>query len=372
VVPWRCSPSAQRMTRTILLLSLLSFPARSAFAQAPITAKTTGNCSPVIAGSTNRVTINCSGLSQAKATELVDLMNRILAEHMDLSEVNSRLDQLHGDLSALRTSVDPLANAPAQVQANLKQARLLVTRCTDFFQDWSEKGWTAETAARSNADAQLHSEREQHRATQTIDPALDESQAAEFRTQFAPRLLAINTALHRFVPDAVPIHDVTSPKTVEEGSDYARQVWALALQYQTSRTRAGQAFNSQLVDDATTINRQVGQWSIQAQADAHREALMARQAARRAAQAETLSNAHASLDQQQTKLYLESLEPKLQTLRLAMAPEVPEAAAGDPHYATVTDAASLGRVCKDFYTVAGAYQTQVTEDLKAGRSIKSR
>ena len=103
------------MRQTALLLALLAWNAAMSQSRGGGNTTTSGPCSPVIAGNSNKVTVQCGGLSQEKADQLVDLMNSLLKRNMDLTKVYAGLDKIQATLDADRV-------APEKLKAALESA----------------------------------------------------------------------------------------------------------------------------------------------------------------------------------------------------------------------------------------------------------
>lgn len=66
----------------------------SVFAQIQTgTATTSGACSPAASGNNNVFTINC-GIGEAQGQKMVDILNKILANQLDPTEVMKKLDEI--------------------------------------------------------------------------------------------------------------------------------------------------------------------------------------------------------------------------------------------------------------------------------------
>jgi hypothetical protein len=57
-------------------------------------AETRGSCSPANTGNVGQITINCSGMSKEQAQKMVEIMNKILANQLDPTQVMSKLDEI--------------------------------------------------------------------------------------------------------------------------------------------------------------------------------------------------------------------------------------------------------------------------------------
>ncbi len=56
-------------------------------------AATAGPCSPAVAGNNNTVRIDCK-IDLAQGQKVLDILNKILANQMDLTTVNEKLDEI--------------------------------------------------------------------------------------------------------------------------------------------------------------------------------------------------------------------------------------------------------------------------------------
>ncbi len=65
---------------------------------------TSGSCSPIPVSNSGTITINCFGLTKEKVTELLKIMNKILAGQGDLKVLGDKIDQIlvgvHGIVEA--------------------------------------------------------------------------------------------------------------------------------------------------------------------------------------------------------------------------------------------------------------------------------
>ena len=57
-------------------------------------AETRGSCSPANTGNVGQITINCSGMSKEQAQKMVEILNKILANQLDPTQVMSKLDEI--------------------------------------------------------------------------------------------------------------------------------------------------------------------------------------------------------------------------------------------------------------------------------------
>jgi hypothetical protein len=88
-------------TVTFLFSLLLSLPAIAQQSNS-----TSGQCSPIAPNNSGSVTINCSGLSREQGADLLRIVNRILANQIDLKVFSGKLDEILLTLRKLPTSRD--------------------------------------------------------------------------------------------------------------------------------------------------------------------------------------------------------------------------------------------------------------------------
>lgn len=349
-------------------LPALLIPVLVHVAGAQTGSRTTTNaaCSPIVTGGSSQITINCNGLSPAKATELVSLMNRILAERLDLSVVNTKLDQLHTDIGGLNATLNPFQNAPAPVLALLKQSDVLITQCSNRAMNWIY----AESDARQQA---INSRRlgMNTKATSTSDS--DARHSLEFSRSFAPRLLSLNTQLHKLMPDAPVIIDVPSPISPMQASSYASQVFSLSLRYQRSQRDMGRPADTRLFS-ATNSAFQDSTVFCRSWIDDNQAALLAgkqQNASNLNARQTSLSDLTANIDTREATQYRTDLEPQLINYRNQVTSQMPEFSPS-ADYQAVTSGEQLGRVCSDVASLTVAYKRKVAEDLQKQRQLPAR
>jgi len=68
--------------------------ATSLHAQTSGKADTSGPCSPAVTGNNNEFRITCSGLSKEQGQKILVILNRILANELDLKEVTAKLNEI--------------------------------------------------------------------------------------------------------------------------------------------------------------------------------------------------------------------------------------------------------------------------------------
>jgi hypothetical protein len=64
--------------------------------------ETSGKCSSAVAGNSNRVTINCNGVTQAQGDELLKILNTVLRKQLDPAVVLTKLDEIQTGVSYIK------------------------------------------------------------------------------------------------------------------------------------------------------------------------------------------------------------------------------------------------------------------------------
>jgi hypothetical protein len=77
----------------LVLVMLLAMPCWS---QTTSTGKanTTGPCSPAVTGNNNQFSITCQGIGKEQGQQMLDILNRILANQLDPKAVMAKLDEI--------------------------------------------------------------------------------------------------------------------------------------------------------------------------------------------------------------------------------------------------------------------------------------
>lgn|GEM_PF-4495929 len=89
------------MRFSLVLLILISVPCWSQTTNTG-RAETKGPCSPANTGNNNRFTINCgSGIGKEQGDALLKILNKILNEKLDPTEVMNRLDEIQNDVKKI-------------------------------------------------------------------------------------------------------------------------------------------------------------------------------------------------------------------------------------------------------------------------------
>jgi hypothetical protein len=83
----------------VVCLFAVAFPAFGQNTTGP--AQTNGPCSPATSGNSNTFKIDCAGISKEQGKQMLDILNKILANQLNDQEVNTKLDEL---LKASRAS----------------------------------------------------------------------------------------------------------------------------------------------------------------------------------------------------------------------------------------------------------------------------
>jgi len=108
----------------VILSLLIALPSWSQTAKTG-EAETTGPCSPAVTGSYNQFTINCQGITKRQGEDFLRILNKILKNELDPSEVLKRLDDIQKGIEEIRARTPP---GYASLPDSTKEA--LVTRLT--------------------------------------------------------------------------------------------------------------------------------------------------------------------------------------------------------------------------------------------------
>ena len=100
-------------------------------------ASTRGNCSPALDGNNNQISITCTGLSAQKASDLIKVMNQILARQLDLKQVNDQLAQLHSAVENLSGAINPLDGASSEQVDLWQKAEQVISDCNALGSQWN-------------------------------------------------------------------------------------------------------------------------------------------------------------------------------------------------------------------------------------------
>jgi hypothetical protein len=92
----------ERTVRYVLILSLLI--AAPCWSQTSSTgqAETKGPCSPAVTGSKNTFMINC-GISQKQGQQMLNILNKVLANQLDPEAVMAKLDEIQNDIRHIQS-----------------------------------------------------------------------------------------------------------------------------------------------------------------------------------------------------------------------------------------------------------------------------
>lgn len=344
-----------------------SVSAQTDSSQKVMKSSTGGSCSPIVNGGSSQITINCNGLSAAKAGQLVTLMNRILAERLDLSEVNTKLDQLQsalGDINDTMTNaMDPFAKAPPAMVALLKQGELLSTRCGTFVSDWSQMSQAASEQTLRDMTAR--------RSSGGPTSGIDQQKGQEFASSYGAKLAAMNAKLHTLMPDAAPIQDIGVPSSAADATSYNMSIYVLLREYQKQQMQQGRPADARLLADGQRLSNDCMAY-IRAWNDSRRAGLQAMRQPGAGSIGSKRQSAKEEADAQEVEKYKQKLEPQLVAFRDAVLPHVPDYASGKD-YDAVGTTMQLNAVCGDVRTLWGAYRTQAATDLKqANAATKKR
>jgi len=84
------------MMKYVLLVSIwiVAIPCQAQTSQQPGDAKTTGPCSPAVAGNNNQFQINCQGITKEQGKKMLGILNTILTNQLDPKAVMAKLDEI--------------------------------------------------------------------------------------------------------------------------------------------------------------------------------------------------------------------------------------------------------------------------------------
>ncbi|WP_047489856.1 hypothetical protein [Terriglobus sp. TAA 43] len=167
--------------------------------------KTSGACSPVVTGAQSIVTIRCAGMSEAKANQLIALMNKILAERLDLSDVNKKLDDLSAQMTDVGSALNPMAGAPIDVVKLYEEGQDLAQKVQSLQMEWNGRHTDATVASMQKG--------QQNAAESTA--AIDAEESQKYRTTLETRLVTWRKRVQVYLPNyqsSVKYSDVTTTR----------------------------------------------------------------------------------------------------------------------------------------------------------------
>lgn len=359
------------MTRPPLALWVLCFIPIAAHSQARVSAAAPGNCSTAIAGgNNNQVVIHCSGVSDARANQLIQLMNRILSEHMDISEVNSRLDQISAQVGSVNTqmsslndqmgdlndTLNPLSKAPASVKKLLFESQSAGQACMMFAMNWMAKDSTARSSAQM---AML-------RNVPGLPGAAPDPAAAEFNRQkleayqntLEPQIAALIAHFRSVLPPDTSFPDPQSVQGARDVMELERQLQNLYSRYMLVQRSKGSALDSRLVLDWDRVTN--------ACSDSYRSWGKGYPVSTQQRYNQNLKAGDdqvAEIDAQQAQLYQQTLAQRLVAWRSEVVTKLPPQKTQEVDYTSVATYLQLRDVCTDFQSLGSAYRDKAYADL---------
>jgi hypothetical protein len=334
-----------------IVFALASAGAIAAHAQTPTTnnVRNTGTCNPVITGGSATVTIHCSGLSNEKATQMVELMNRILSQHLDLGEVNSKLDDLGSKVNDINTTLNPLSGAPIEVVKLYEEAQRLTPKCQNFAMDWSQ------SLARQSVPS----------PTTMSDPTsqgnkINEQKQDEYRRTLMPKIVSFNVDLTKAFGSHVLTDElIANPRSYVAVGNLGVRIRSFANMLDARAQATGQPVNASLLERAKAIEEECRTFS----------------AGWKDAQFAVITkptfisplDASSEANKQRAALYRTSLGPELVSWKSRALPLV-------PNYTSTIDYASPGtsqdllRVCTDIFMIEQAYQQKQQNQMLERRA----
>ncbi|HTB95736.1 MAG TPA: hypothetical protein VK716_01910 [Terracidiphilus sp.] len=329
-----------------LLLSTLA-------AQTPVSAKASGECNTAIAGgSGNKITISCSGISATQASKLTVLMNRILAEHMDLSEVTSKLDQISSEMNSLNKAINPLGEAPKSARDLLTDGDSLMTSCSAISSRWSGKNTSRQMdqiAAMQNQAARL----------QANASVIDQQFAPAFQAKFGPRIDALLARYRRAMPDETNFPDYHSVQHQHDIVGFNYKMSDLYNRYLMELRTSGGALDPAIAKEDLRLSQDLMDYfqsSGKSEATAKTAAYPGNYLA--LTQPDTSSE-----DEEELQLYRKTIEPNLIAWREKVLLYVPTAS-DNTDFDSVHTAMQLNNVCRDIISLRLVLQTKIYRDLQ--------
>lgn len=331
-----------------------------------------GNCSPVVTGSSGSIVIRCSDLSSAKANQLIELMNKILSEHLDLNEVNSKLDQMRSEIGNLSTAIDPVTSASPEMKKLISDGESNTLACASFLTSMN----AARTAAiQKNTIARTTSPTPS--APADTGPSMKEIQAEvnqeklpEYRKLLLPRLQSLNARLveasHR--PSTLPTN-IDTPRDASDVGVFAARLLSMAKTYVNDKQNGSP--DSSLLTDAETLQADSTKfakaWGLEYQKRFYESRQRAQQKALQAT-AIQLQNPGLAEETEEISRYKKDLALRLITFRAAVLKVLP-GARSNVDYETVTSAAQLGAVCQDVMVLQNSLYLKARQDARQRQAV---
>jgi len=337
-----------------LRLSVIPFLSISLYAQSSMTAKASGACNTAIAGgSGNKITISCTGISGAEAAKLTTLMNRILNQHLDLNEVNSRLDQLSGEMRSLNSALNPMAGAPKPLRDLDDEGGRLSIACSSFVERWSTSAAGQTVLDYTTMQVPGHAD-----TVQLL--ALRDSRLKVFRTTLGPR---IDSLFERYLQaglDKASFPDyrlIKSPNEIDKFNLKIATLYNDCLISESSRRTSRPESYQELNHLHEELNRSYQEFNR-----LHNDIQNFRDSWAESAQTEVRKD-QVDQDANQTKLYRKTLMPDLIVWRAMVLRYLPSTT-DDMDYA-ISTVGQLSSVCGDVSLLRSAFQTEVSHSLRS-------
>lgn len=338
------------MTRSPALCLLCVIPI-FARAQGPVSAAAPGKCSSAIAaGNNNQVTIRCSGMSEAKANQLIALMNKVLAERLDLSDVNKKLDELGAQMTDVGSALNPMAGAPMDVVKLYEEGQELAQKVQSLQTEWNGRLTDAnlesvqrtqqDVAARSAALSAAVSERS----------SVTAAKQAEYKATLEPKLEAFDIRVRRMInfPAGAP-DQFANPRDARFLGIYVNTVSALANSYEMMQRRTGAPVDPSVRAQANALMAECQRFEQGWQSGSNLARLPGPPAMT------TLASIQGPIDAEESEKYRTTLEARMVAWRKRVQVSLPSYQSS-VDYSHVTTARRLGEVYLDMMQIGQAYQ----------------
>jgi hypothetical protein len=336
------------MNRILFAVALL---APSLLGQSsPGTVRTSGTCNPVVTGTTGAITIQCVGISGRKADEMIVLMNKLLAEHLDLKEVTTKLDSIGAELKDLNETVNPLATMPPEILKLFADSQSLQLSCTNLLTEWSARDSSHRTEWLQAQTTALPTGPER---AGTAKEAVTTQEVAEYQKTLLPRVKALDARLKALNVQSPRTVSLDPPHSSYDATVPANELFNEVKRYETLQKRRGGTVDPTLHTEADALLAEARTFA-QAWGAADRDAI--------AHSYTGYKGASLPVDTEEVQKYQSTLEPNLVSFRQRASPYVPDYKSS-VDCAQVTSAGQLARVCSDIGRMLAQYQMQRQIDV---------
>jgi hypothetical protein len=359
------------MKRFILpLLFVAQFLTIESMSQSSSSIKTYGSCNPVVAGgSVNQITIRCTGVSTAKADKMIELMNRILEQHLDLDQVSSKLDQLNTEMRSLNEALNPLSGAPQAAKDFLNETQNLWIECSGFVTTWTQKE-TELTVRHSDLTNNNLRDMPSMLSNRPATNATDKQKLAEFSKSLSPRLAALIARYRKAMPQETLFPNYESINSLRDLYDFNDDMSSMDMKYVVLQKSAGRSPDPSLTLEYTHVSDECfmfwREWAKASSASNYSDMQSNWNSmnANRVNMANDLAHQKEELAHQKSLLYSETLGPRLLVWKNKIMPKLPDVSS-DLNYSSVKTSAQLNSVCSEVFNLGMAYRGKILSELHA-------